>query len=175
MDEKNWLIRTQSKKLLGPVDKSKVIELMESGVLSEEDEVARGNGHWFWIREKDLVDRYLYGDEAIPFDPTSEVRSVLTPPQAYREYGADLKAVVAESGPLSLPRVPEPVDEEQPPSTELKKEALPLPGKRAKRLRIRIMFYRLVVTMALLLGFFVIYRVFFFEDLLDQIPSIFPE
>ncbi len=76
--EKNWLIRTPRKKILGPVSKQKIIQLIESGELSDEDEIASGNGHWFWIKEKDLVDKYIYGDTPQPFNPIGEAPSVLT-------------------------------------------------------------------------------------------------
>ena len=73
---RNWLIRTQAKKILGPVEKSEVLKLLQEKALSGEDEVSSGNGHWFWIREKDLVKKYLYGDKAQPFNPISEAESI---------------------------------------------------------------------------------------------------
>ena len=75
---KYWLIRTQANKILGPVAKSKVLELLDKKALNDEDEVSSGNGHWFWIKEKDFVEKYLYGDESQPFNPISEAKSVLS-------------------------------------------------------------------------------------------------
>jgi len=60
---KNWLIRTKDKKILGPVTLDKIKELLEKKSLFEEDEICQGNGFWFWVKEKDLVDKYVYGNE----------------------------------------------------------------------------------------------------------------
>lgn len=77
-NEKNWLIRTRQRQILGPVSKAKLIEFVKKGALSPEDEIASGNGYWFAISEKDLVDKYLFGDLPQGFNPISEAPSVLT-------------------------------------------------------------------------------------------------
>ena len=76
--EKNWLIRTKSNHILGPISKDKVLELFHNGSIKPDDEVCSGNGYWFFIREDDLVKRYLLGDEAQGFNPISEAKNVLT-------------------------------------------------------------------------------------------------
>ncbi|MCP4913453.1 MAG: hypothetical protein GY909_10055 [Oligoflexia bacterium] len=78
MSEKNWLIRTQQKQLLGPVSKEKIIEFVEKGSLTGEDEITSGNGYWFWVKEKDLLEKYLYGDVPQTFNPISEAIDVIT-------------------------------------------------------------------------------------------------
>lgn len=78
MAQKNWLIRTKNKQILGPATKEKVIELIEKGSLTSEDEITCGNGYWFWVREKDLLEKYLYGDLLQTFNPISEAQDVLT-------------------------------------------------------------------------------------------------
>ena len=78
MAEKNWLIRTKNKQILGPATKEKVIELIEKGSLTADDEITCGNGYWFWIREEDLIDKYLYGDIPQSFNPISEAQDVIT-------------------------------------------------------------------------------------------------
>jgi hypothetical protein len=83
--EKNWLIRTKSNHILGPVSKDKVKDLVQSGSLKSEDEICMGNGYWFFIREKDLLDKYLWGDELQSFNPVSEVESKLTLPLPNKE------------------------------------------------------------------------------------------
>lgn len=75
---KNWLIRTKNKKILGPVSRDKVVELIEKGSLTDNDEITSGNGYWFWIKEKALLDKYLYGDLTQTFNPISEAADVLT-------------------------------------------------------------------------------------------------
>ena len=74
---RKWLIRTVAKQIVGPVDKGKIVELLDRGELAEEDEISSGNGYWFWIKEKELVDRYIYGDKVQSFDPISPVPTVL--------------------------------------------------------------------------------------------------
>lgn len=75
--ERNWLIRTTQNKILGPVSKAKVLEFFEKGALGLSDEVMCGNGHWFSLKEKILVERYLLGDIPQEFNPISETKSVL--------------------------------------------------------------------------------------------------
>ncbi|MBT3584108.1 MAG: hypothetical protein HN509_04320, partial [Halobacteriovoraceae bacterium] len=81
MSDKNWLIRTSSRQLLGPISKEKLLEVMRKGSLGPEDELSSGNGYWFHVREKDLVDKYIYGDVFQSFNPISEAEDVLTKPK----------------------------------------------------------------------------------------------
>lgn len=73
--KKNWLIRTKSNHILGPVSKEKVLELYQNGSIKADDEICSGNGYWFFIREDDLVNRYLLGEEEQSFNPTCELVS----------------------------------------------------------------------------------------------------
>ena len=66
---KDWLIRTKTNQILGPVSHQKMCDLVRKKMLSEEDEIAAGNGYWFWIKEKDLLDKYLFGETPQPFNP----------------------------------------------------------------------------------------------------------
>lgn len=75
---KNWLIRTKSNHILGPVSKEKVVELYQNGSIKPDDEVCSGNGYWFYVRESDLIDRFLLGRETQSFNPISEAKDVLT-------------------------------------------------------------------------------------------------
>ncbi|MFG1485866.1 hypothetical protein ABMA77_07340 [Halobacteriovorax sp. RZ-1] len=75
MDNRNWLIRTKSNKILGPLSKQKVIEFVQDGTLTDEDEICSGNGYWFWIKEDDLLNRYLFGEEEQNFNPVSEAKT----------------------------------------------------------------------------------------------------
>ncbi len=77
MNDKKWLIRTKNKHILGPLAKDKLSKLYNDGSIKMNDEVCLGNGYWFAISEKDLVDRFLVGDEKQEFDVVSEVSSVL--------------------------------------------------------------------------------------------------
>lgn len=76
--EKNWLIRTKSKQILGPVSKTKIREFVDKGSLTGDDELSSGNGYWFWVREKNLVEKYVLGDVPQTFNPISEACDVLT-------------------------------------------------------------------------------------------------
>lgn len=77
---KNWLIRTKSNHILGPVSKEKVLELYKNGSIKADDEICSGNGYWFFIRESELVDKYLKGHTTQSFNPISEAKDVLTSP-----------------------------------------------------------------------------------------------
>lgn len=75
--EKNWLIRTKNNHILGPVSKQKVRELLEKGSIKGDDELTCGNGYWFFVREKELVEKYVVGDMPQGFNPVSEAETVL--------------------------------------------------------------------------------------------------
>lgn len=75
--ENKWLIRTTQNKIFGPFSKSKVLEFLKNKSLDPNDELASGNGHWFYLREYDLVEKYIYGDVPQGFNPISEAKSVL--------------------------------------------------------------------------------------------------
>lgn len=76
--ERNWLIRTAQNQILGPVAKQKLLEFIQKGALGMMDEVTSGNGYWFSLKEKDLVEKYLHGDLPQGYNPISESRSVLS-------------------------------------------------------------------------------------------------
>jgi hypothetical protein len=76
--DKNWLIRTRSNHILGPITKDKVLELYHNGSIKSEDEICSGNGFWFFIREEEMVRKYLLGNEIQTFNPISEAKDVLT-------------------------------------------------------------------------------------------------
>ncbi len=57
---KDWLIRTKQNQILGPVTLEKIKELIEKGSLVDNDEICQGNGIWFWVKEKDLLNKYVY-------------------------------------------------------------------------------------------------------------------
>lgn len=88
--DKCWLIRTTQRQILGPVSKEKILSFLEKGALSPEDELACGNGYWFSIKEKDLIEKYLLGDIPQSFNPISEAPSVLTAPHDQSEGTASL-------------------------------------------------------------------------------------
>ena len=94
--ERNWLIRTKKKQILGPVSKEKIKEFIKKGILKKEDEVTSGNGYWFFIREKDLLDRYIYGDLPQTFNPVTEAESVLV--------GKNEGEYTASINPSAIPR-----------------------------------------------------------------------
>ena len=76
--ERNWLIRTSQNQILGPVAKQKLLEFVQKGALGMMDEVCSGNGYWFSLKEKELVEKYLHGDLPQGYNPISESRSVLS-------------------------------------------------------------------------------------------------
>jgi hypothetical protein len=69
---KEWLIRTSDHFILGPLLRDKLIELIESGRLKDDDEICRGNGFWLFLREKELLKKYLYDNIPSGFNPINE-------------------------------------------------------------------------------------------------------
>ena len=65
---KNWLIRTSDKKILGPVTREKIIDLIKENKLSPVDEVCLGNDFWFYLKEKQFVQKFFDVD----FDLTND-------------------------------------------------------------------------------------------------------
>lgn len=74
---KNWLIRTKSNHILGPISKEKVQELYRNSSIKADDEICSGNGFWFFIREEEMVTKFLTGNEVQGFNPISEAKDVL--------------------------------------------------------------------------------------------------
>ena len=75
--KKNWLIRTKNKHILGPISKTKLQELFGLGQVKNDDKVCAGNGYWFKVQEKALVEKFVVNDEVQPFNPVSEVPQLL--------------------------------------------------------------------------------------------------
>ena len=75
---KNWLIRTKNNHILGPVTKDKIKQLISNGSIKGDDEVSCGNGYWIFVRETDLVEKYVFGDIPQDFNPVQESVPVLT-------------------------------------------------------------------------------------------------
>lgn len=129
---KNWLIRTKTNHILGPISKEKVLELLQNGSIKDDDEVCTGNGFWFFIREDDMVARYLLGREQQNFNPISEAKDVLTfPPQTQVQEeditlvgGFDLKRLNEKTPPSGTYVSTMPMNEAKtPPHPEPKKKA----------------------------------------------------
>lgn len=76
-NDRNWLIRTRSMQILGPVSLDKVKELMEKNSLRAEDELTSGNGYWFALREVELVEKYIHSNVKQSFNPITEAPTLL--------------------------------------------------------------------------------------------------
>ena len=72
MSEKNWLIRTKSNHILGPVSLEKIHELVSSESIKGDDEICSGNGFWFYVRESELVNQFVHNGEKQCFNPVQE-------------------------------------------------------------------------------------------------------
>ncbi|MBK22493.1 MAG: hypothetical protein CME70_00695 [Halobacteriovorax sp.] len=99
--EKNWLIRTTNYQILGPVSKEKIIEFVNKGSLKGEDEVSSGNGYWFLIKEKDLLEKYIFGDIPQTFNPITEAPNILTANHSADQTGTHNKI----TRPVAAPKV----------------------------------------------------------------------
>lgn len=78
MSAKHWMIRTHTNQILGPVSKEKLTELISKNALKENDEICQGNGYWFYVRESELVNRFIKGNEEQGPNPITETCDVLT-------------------------------------------------------------------------------------------------
>ena len=99
--EKNWLIRTKNNHILGPVSKQKVRELLEKGSIKGDDELCSGNGYWFYVREKELVEKYITGDIPQSFNPVAECKSVLVKSEV--QQAADGETLIPSDDDLAFP------------------------------------------------------------------------
>jgi len=147
--DKNWLIRTKSNHILGPVSKEKVQDLYRNGSIKPDDEICSGNGFWFFLREDEMVSRYLLGEEQQGFNPVSEAKDVLYVP--VQILSTEKEEVPKEDdmtkvGGISLsiledqkqfddspPSIEEASDNDQPPPIELQEENEPKKKRKNKR------------------------------------------
>jgi len=70
--KKNWLIRTKNNHILGPISRDKIKELIDNGSIKGDDEVCSGNGFWLFVREQELVEKYVNLGEKQPYNPVQE-------------------------------------------------------------------------------------------------------
>ena len=66
---RRWLIRTTNNIILGPISEKKLKLLIKKGSLESNDEICSGNGYWISLKEKDLVNKYLYRGVMQGFNP----------------------------------------------------------------------------------------------------------
>ncbi len=102
--EKNWLIRTTNFQILGPVSKEKILEFVNKGSLKGEDEVSSGNGYWFLIKEKELLEKYIFGDIPQTFNPITEAPNILTANQSSDQTGTHNKITRPVAAPKADPK-----------------------------------------------------------------------
>lgn len=107
---KNWLIRTRSNHILGPVSKEKVLDLYNNGSIKPDDEICSGNGYWFFIREDDLVKKYLLGNEIQSFNPISEAKDVLTASAPSEVIAEEFSDDITLVGGINLQQLQEPAE-----------------------------------------------------------------
>jgi hypothetical protein len=74
---KNWLIRTKNNHILGPVSKEKIRDLISNGSIKGDDEICSGDGYWIYVRETELVSKYILGEEKQGFNPVQEAKTIL--------------------------------------------------------------------------------------------------
>lgn len=127
---KNWLIRTKSNHILGPVSKEKVLELYQNGSIKQDDEICSGNGYWFFIRESELVDKYLLGSNTQSFNPISEAKDVLTSSGASQENEPTRDDITMVGG-IDLRKV----KEEAPKASASVSPKIDLDGSQKKKIR----------------------------------------
>jgi hypothetical protein len=187
---KNWLIRTKSNHILGPVSKEKVLELYQNGSIKQDDEICSGNGYWFFIRENDLVEKYLLGNDHQSFNPISEAKDVLTSSGSSAGYqatrdditiigGIDLRkmqdAPVVQKNEVSSPSLNIEVEEspKKKTRTEVKANQSANPGKQKKQ-----NYFKYLLLLIFIILFSIIYfrksilKSFFANSFIQALPSI---
>lgn len=140
---KNWLIRTKSNHILGPVSREKALELVRNGSIRPEDELCSGNGYWFYLREQELLERYLNEGQTQSFNPICEAPDVFRAGPSMAVPSDDDITLVGTRPPSrpvrEVPIAPRPVERapavleahDVPASSELAPPAAP--GKRPRR------------------------------------------
>ena len=73
---KEWLIRTKSHHILGPVSIEKLRELIANNSIKGDDEVCCGNGYWIFVREQELIKKYVFDGIKQDFNPVQEAEYV---------------------------------------------------------------------------------------------------
>lgn len=133
--DKNWLIRTKSNHILGPVSKEKVTELFQNGSLKANDEICTGNGFWFYIREEDMIERFLLGNEKQSFNPLSEAKDVLTCETPANEVVAQTPADMTMVGGFNISSLNESENEESSSSLQARDESISadVPEKKSEK------------------------------------------
>lgn len=173
--EKNWLIRTKSNHILGPISKEKVVELYQNGSIKADDEVCSGNGYWFFIREDDMVSRFLMGNESQGFNPISEAKDVLTQGQSVNQEtddvttvnGVNLSSLNEVSGPP--PKNHTPVTEhapspKEPSPAEVKKKNNEFVAPKVKTPKVKpVLKKQSYLQYVSILGFIILFLVIYFR------------
>lgn len=112
--DRHWLVRTHRNHILGPMGKDKILDMIEKGQLIGEDELCSGNGHWFYIREKELLDLYVYGEAVQGFNPVSDASIVLSPaPEEESDEDVFQLDLDEDSSPLELSEEPPSVTDDK--------------------------------------------------------------
>ena len=88
--KKDWLIRTKTHHILGPVSREKILELIDGGSMDPTDELCCGDGFWFYVKEGDLIEKYVRQGKKQPFNDILEatnpnIKTDLLPTQEKRE------------------------------------------------------------------------------------------
>ena len=120
MTDKNWLIRTKNNHILGPVSKAKIQELISAKSIKGDDEICSGNGYWFYVRENELVEKYIHNDNKQGFNPVQEAgtseQSVIDELKAKANSNVDFDD--EESGPVGLELDSIPLNDQAPINSE---------------------------------------------------------
>ena len=59
---KKWLIRMADGRIFGPLEREQVIQSYRDKLLSEKDEICCGMGYWFYVSEKEIMEKYLFNE-----------------------------------------------------------------------------------------------------------------
>lgn len=100
---KNWLIRTKNNHILGPVSREKIKELIGNGTIKGDDEICSGNGYWIYIREEELLSKYIMGGVDQGFNPVQEAQPSVNQPKKNEAHEVNEPSTLPEKSDLEYP------------------------------------------------------------------------
>ena len=138
MEEKNWLIRSIDNKIYGPISKSKLIDLINSGKINNFDELCKANSYWFYLSEKNEVKKFLGLDlESETDESPGSVTEDLEPKiERFKESQAENESKVEEEVPQGINKFKLPAEVEKNLVKDVMEEEAPRPMPLKKKRKV---------------------------------------
>ncbi len=95
-----WLVRTRDNRILGPLSRAEICQLIFTHRLGIEDEVCRANFYWFYLHEHKELSAQL--GIHLPRQPRDDDDEVTETETAVSDVTADVTADVAPGSPVGI-------------------------------------------------------------------------